>query len=283
MDHMLYYGALAERSRWRSVLGHDEFMKRIGDISPIEQTHVDDESVMPTEEDWIRMGELEVMICNFSRTSLVGVARERIVEMAQDFKSDYLFWWDADMRFRHSTFLRLWRHQVPVVGALAFTAREPIHPVMYRIMEKWDPTNNMQMAVGSDIVFDYPRDQLVGSEDVGGELAIGGGVTLYDMRVFKQIPKPWFASTGCGEDWFFSHRCKNYKIKRYIDTATKTQHKAHAPMWCDEEVYWRSREASRDSYVQQFGEAIPPVKDGKSMITKIFVDGDGPRVEEVAV
>jgi len=262
-DQMSYYGGLRERTLWRDRLGHDKFMELLPMMPPLDMMPGKDGSADPTEEDWKRLGKLELMISNYSRLSLVGKAREYIVDMCLDWDADYLLWWDSDMRFDHSTFLRLFRHDKPVVGALAFTARHPIHPVMYRVIEKWDSINKLDMIEGSDIVLDYPKDQLVGNEEVNGKLAMGAAMTLYDMKVFKQIPKPWFSSTGCGEDFFFSVRCHKYNIPIYIDTAVKTQHKEHSPRWADEESYWREREVARDSYVAQFGNNVGHIRDGE--------------------
>ena len=252
-DQMMYYGALRERTIMRDVLGHSKFMELQESLPSLDESPENDGSGEPTEEEWEKLGRLEIMLCNYSRTSLVGKAREIIVDNAKEWGADYLFWWDADMQFKHSAFLNLWRNQKPVVGALAFTARHPIHPVMYRIRQGWDSGNNATVIEGSDVVFDYPKDRLVGNNEVGGELAIGGGVVLYDMAVFNEIPKPWFSSTGCGEDWFFCYRCSEYNVDRYVDTRVKTLHKEHAPRWADEESYWHNIGHNIDEYKKIYG------------------------------
>ena len=268
MDIQMYFGALRERSIWREALGHEKFMEVLQELPPLDEGQGSGGLADPNEEDWKRLGKVEFILYNYSRLSLVGKARELIVDMALETNCDYLFWWDDDMRFEHSAFLRLWRHQKPMVGALAFTARHPIHPTIYRIVEKHDPNNAMTVLEGSDIVLDYPHNALVGSEDIGGELATGGAVVLYDMKVFKEIPKPWFTATGCGEDWFFCHRMKEHKIQRYVDTGVKTQHKEHMPRWCDEASYWQERELAHEAYVKQFGEDVHRVVDGKLQVPK---------------
>jgi len=266
-DQMMYYGAMRERSIWRDVLGKDRFWEASNSVPPLDESGDDLGNL--TEEDFERMGRLEIYICNYSRTSLVGKSREMIVDMALDVDADYLFWWDADMRFDYSAFLRMWRHNKPVVGALAFTARHPIHPVIFKITKKWDPTNQDWMYEGSDVVLDYPKDRLISSDDIGGSLAFGSGVVLYDMSIFREMPKPWFNSTGCGEDWFFCHRAEMFNIERYVDTSVKTQHKEHAPRWADEDSYWKSRETIRDSYVDIFGDSVREVNNGNIDMTKL--------------
>jgi hypothetical protein len=210
----------------------------------------------PTSAEWEELGVIEFALCNFSRTSLVGKAREHICETAVDWGADYLFFWDDDMRFEYSAFLRLWRHQKPVVAALAFTARHPIHAVIYSIQQKYDSVNNMKVFESSVPVFDYPKDKLITNEDIGGELAFGAAVMLIDCSIFDAMPQPWFASTACGEDWFFCSRMSQYGIPRYMDTGVKTQHKAHSPVWCDEDAYWKYREDMHESYQMHFGEMV---------------------------
>jgi hypothetical protein len=271
-DVMSYFGALRERSIWRDQVGKEEFDKI--KLPPLDENPGKDGSAEPTDKDWMKLGRFELMITNFSRTSLVGQAREMVVDTALDWEADYLFWWDSDMRFDHSAFLRLLRRNKPVVGGLAFTARHPIHPVMYRVIKKWDEVNGQEMVEGSDIVIDYPRDQLVGDDVVGGKLAMGTALTLYNMNVFKEIPKPWFSSTGCGEDFFFSCRCHEHNIPIFIDTAVKTQHKEHACRWADEESYWKEREIARDSYVHIFGEGVNRVKDGEVVNCVVDIKND---------
>tara|TARA_R110000824_G_scaffold253662_1_gene442647 strand:+ start:760 stop:1638 length:879 start_codon:yes stop_codon:yes gene_type:complete len=251
-DLMMYFGALRERSLWVNSLDDEEAEKVLEKLPSLDETSYDKGLADPTLEEWKKLGKLEIVLVNHSRTSLVGLAREMIVETAVDLKADYLFWWDDDMRFEKDAFLRLWRHQKPVISALAFTARDPIFPVIFRLTEKWDMANKNKVAEKSEIILDYPRDQLIGSADLGGDLALGAAVCLYDMAIFKQVPKPWFMSTGCGEDYFFSYRCKEFSIERWMDTSVKAAHVHHAVRWCDEKFYWESRENFAETYEQEF-------------------------------
>ena len=193
---------------------------------------------------------------DYSRKSLVGAAREGVVDASLDFNADYILWWDDDMRFDPSVFIRLWRNQVPVVGALSFTARHPIFPVVYDIRMTKDQDNDGDDKLESDMVFNYPKDRLFGSDDIRGSLAFGAGVMLTETAVFKAMPKPWFNSTGCGEDWFFCHRCAIHGIPRFVDSRVKTQHKEHAPRWADEASYLEYRKSMPDAYEAQFGKVV---------------------------
>jgi len=264
-DMMMYFGALRERSLWVH-----EMMPKIENLDflpSLEETGYDKGLADPTIEEWQDIEKLEIYIVNYSRTSLVGVARERIVDVAIGIDADYLFWWDDDMRFEKDAFIRIWRHQKPVVSALAFSARDPIFPVIFRLTEKWDITNNAKVVEKNEILLDYPRDQLIGSSSIGGELALGAAVCLYNMNIFKEIPKPWFASTGCGEDYFFSYRCKEFSIERWMDTGVKTEHLHHAPRWCNEDAYWANRQHNHDDYVKEFGDTLKDMRNGQVVVT----------------
>ena len=252
---MMYFGALRERSLWVNSLEDEEAEKILEKLPSLDETGYEKGLADPSLEEWRKLGNIEIILVNHSRTSLVGLAREMIIDTAVDLEADYLFWWDDDMRFEKDAFLRLWRHQKPGISALAFTARDPIFPVIFRLTEKWDMANKHRIVEKSEIVLDYPKDQLIGSADLGGDLALGAAVCLYDMKIFKQIPKPWFMSTGCGEDYFFSYRCKEFGIERWMDTSVKTAHVHHAVRWCDEKFYLESRKDFSDTYEKEFGAA----------------------------
>ena len=240
LDMMMYFGALRERTLMRSEMPRDAWEATNRALPPLDETG--DPEGNPTDEDYDRLGKLQIALVDYSRCSLVGKAREVIVRTALEWNADYLFWWDSDMKFSPSAFLRLFRNNVPVVGALAFTARHPIHPVIFKINRIPDPNNTGEFLDNSEIIFDYPKDKLIGNDDIGGELAMGGACMLYNMNVFKEIPEPWFSTTGCGEDWYFCHRCAEYGIPRYVDTRVKTLHKEHASNWACESSYLQYRD-----------------------------------------
>ncbi len=235
---LCYLGKLQERSWWYNKLRGKGMA--VPECSPLIANNAEPEGEIDDLDP-----EFEFLLAKETRCSLVGRAREDIVDMCQSAGADYLFMWDADMRFQHSTFLRLFRHKQLIVNALAFTSRMPIQPCLYRI--NVDETQQPPMF-SSETVFDYPKDKLITDEDVDGGLAFGTGVVLFDMTVFDMIPKPWFASTGCGEDWFFNVRARNHSVPRHCDTSIKVFHKAHAPSFIGEPEYERDREEKPEVY-----------------------------------
>lgn len=234
-----YMGRLQERSKWFNAANYQ------GKVWPLDPMEADGGRAEITPED----GIFEFGLTDEAGLSLPGLARERCVDNALKWGADYIFMFDDDMQFPWSTLIRLWRHQKPVVAALAFTARRPIQPVIYRIVEKPDPVNKV-MTYNSEVVYDYPKDQLISNAEVGGSLAFGAGVMLLHTDIFRQMPKPWFQSTGCGEDFFFCYRCQANGIPRYVDTSLKTMHKAAVSEWVDEGTYWTDREKYQDIYAK---------------------------------
>lgn len=243
---MHYFGRMQERSHWlqQQVITGGEY-----DIPTLDPMKADGEHTEITAED----GIFEFGYSDEGGLSLPGLARERVVENAMAWGADWLFMWDYDMLMPWSAFLRLWRHQKPVVGALAFTARNPIQPVIYRIKEKHGLKG---LEWHSETVFDYPRDQLITDIDVGGPIAFGAGCVLFNMNVFKQIGKPWFHSTACGEDWMFCVRCWQSGVPRYVDTSLKTVHKVFKPQWHGEAEYDANRKAQPEEYARMIAEGM---------------------------
>ena len=241
-EFLKYLGRLQERSMWHELIGHDMFNGYSSSIDGLLEENISDHGLEnPTGKDWRRLGKLEIGISNYSRLSLVGKARDNIIESAQTWDADYLLFWDADMRFNYSAFLRLWRHEKPIVAALAFTSREPVEPVVYRIKTGIDHENENAPMFISEPVFDYPRDQLITNKDIDGHIDFGFGMVLIDMRVFRQIPQPWFNTTGCGEDWFFCTRAHQYDVQRYVDTSVKCAHKKHKSDFVTEDYFDHSK------------------------------------------
>jgi len=162
--------------------------------------------------------------------SLPGLARELCIDRALDMGADYLMFYDDDMQFDCSVLMRLLRHQLPVVAALAFTAREPIVPVLYRMT----PKDNG--AYHNEPILDYERDALIKVD------AVGFGVVLIQATTFRRVPKPWFSNPGAGEDIQFCFQCRKYGVPIYADTSAKTVHKPRfTPEWHSEEKYLKDR------------------------------------------
>jgi GT2 family glycosyltransferase len=173
--------------------------------------------------------------------SLIGQARDILVSRAVVGGMDYIMFFDDDMMFPNDIFLRLWQHQKPWVGALAFTAREPICPVLYKFSRSynWDRKGE---DVGIDVILDYPTDRLFRVD------AMGTGVVLISTEVFKKLgPAPWFhGSVSQGEDIYLCLKMWLAGIPVYCDTSVKTMHHPNEPLrWHDETYYLENKERAR--------------------------------------
>jgi hypothetical protein len=247
-DFFMYLGQLRERTILRKCIGRDRFNELLtSKVDDLPSLH---EGADPTIEDYDKMGKLDIALIDYSGSSLVGRARDEIVFKAMEWGADYVFMWDADMRFEYNTLLRLWRHNVPIVSALAFTSRPPFHPVIMKILE--NPPINNNVTHSSTIVHDYPKNKLITNKDIGGAIAYGASVILINMNVFKQVPQPWFYSTGTGEDFHFCLRCHMHGVPRHIDTAIKVAHKRWDSDFIDEEYYERHIQNNRSMYDKEW-------------------------------
>lgn len=228
-ERMAYFGRLQERSSWLARLPKEEalaVLPNLPTLDPLDSTGYAD---MTAE----MIGtEFQFATCQEMFLSLVGMARERIVEASLDesWPADYLLWSDDDMIWPSGAFLALYRNQVDICGALAFTARKPVLPVIYSFDKRFDEEKGHEVT---DIqpVKDYKRDALQKVD------AIGGGVKLVKADVYRKMGKPWYSSYGLGEDIFFCHQAAAHGISVHVDTRVKTIHKAMQPNWHDETVF----------------------------------------------
>lgn len=174
--------------------------------------------------------DIEFVIAAMIGYSLPGTAREHCIDAALKMGADYLLFYDDDMMFDASIFFKLLRHEKPVVAALAFTARPPITPVIYRF------TEGPNGGVINNPILNYERNALQQVD------AVGFGVVLIQASVFRKMPKPWFSNPGAGEDIQFCFMCRKFGIPIYADTSAKTVHKPrYAPEWHDEGMFLRDR------------------------------------------
>lgn len=229
MTFMQYLGRIEERSWWlaKSKTTAEE-AALLPKLDPFNTTGFSEfpAELIGTE---IKFGIAEEVGC-----SLAGMARERVAEYALNWGADYLLWWDADMRFTTDAFFRLLLNRKPVCAALAFTGREPIKPVIYKFVD-CTCTALRGKHVDIEVNEDYERDALQRTD------AVGSGMFLLDANVLKRMEKPWFHSTGVGEDIYFCVRCSEHGIPVWVDTRVKTLHKATFAPWHHEIAYEESK------------------------------------------
>jgi len=145
--------------------------------------------------------------------STIAVARNNIINLALENKSDYLLFLDSDMVPTPDMIQRLLSHKKEVVGALAFSRSYPHDPITMRL---WNDKEYYRSI---------PNGELM---DVD---ATGGACLLIDMKVFKKIEYPWFdfsvyqgEKTAYSEDVIFCRKLKNAGFKIFIDTGLSVGH-----------------------------------------------------------
>lgn len=170
---------------------------------------------------------------------LTAAAREALAEAALGANANYILMYDDDMIIPPDLFERLYRHDVDVVGALAFTRNPPHYPVIFKQEKGWDPVHQTDYFLNQHVRH-YPKNALVKCD------AIGFGAVLIKMDVIRKMRKPYFMSTtGSGEDIFFCYSAaQQANAKVYMDTSTILGHLG-APILIDEayaENYWKTVE-----------------------------------------
>jgi len=186
----------------------------------------------------------EFNLCSEVGNSQIGQARDRLCQAALDQDMDYVLFWDDDMRFPTDSFERLLAHKKPVIGCLAFTARQPITPVLYRFTRGWD-FKDRRNRIDIYPIFRYERDSLV---KVDG---LGSAMLLIKTSVFRTIPKPWFyGHINCGEDIHFAVQCYENNIPIFCDTSLKAQHYPNeVSQWHDEDMFLSRIDEIEENYV----------------------------------
>jgi hypothetical protein len=142
--------------------------------------------------------------------------RNLIVKQALATGCSRLIMMDTDMVYHHKTLTRLMEHNLPVVGALCFRRYPPFDPLMftgkingYKLIEEWEPESLVEVD------------------------ATGTGCLMFDLRIFEELPYPWFRfrhnpdpnSFGTvGEDIGLCSDLREKGIKIFVDTSIPAGH-----------------------------------------------------------
>ena len=136
-------------------------------------------------------------------------ARNRIVQNVIEKNFDYLLFIDADMVFPPDLLLRLLKHDVPIVNALAFRRIRPHYPCIF----SWNKKE------GSYETAEYSTGLL--EVDATGMPAI-----LIKTEVFKKMKQPWYYYRDhlFSSDLTFCENARKAGYKILIDTDLKIGH-----------------------------------------------------------
>jgi hypothetical protein len=144
----------------------------------------------------------------------IDVLRNDIVEKALSLGATKLIMLDVDMVYHPKTITNLLKRNLPVVGALCFRRYPPFDSIMLKMLED-----------GYTSIDEWEEDELVEVD------ATGAGCLMFDMKVFRELPFPWFRfqknpETGMviGEDVGFCQDLKKAGYRIFVDTSVPCDH-----------------------------------------------------------
>lgn len=144
----------------------------------------------------------------------IDALRNDIVDTALAIGATHLIMLDVDMIYHPQTITRLLSHKLPVVGAMCFRRYPPFDSIMLKLTPE-----------GYKSIDEWGEDELVEVD------ATGCGCIMYNMEVFRKLPRPWFKfrkheETGAviGEDIGFCQELKDAGYKIFVDTSVPADH-----------------------------------------------------------
>lgn len=150
----------------------------------------------------------------------IGKMRASLIRLAKIKKCDYIMFLDDDMTFAPNTFKKLYRHKAPFASGIAFMKTPPYNPTCLRcVPTRKDGIYHEQY----DPILDYKSKPF----KVDG---IGMFCCLIDMKVFKEIQKPWFTmkdimpESNLGEDVALCRRLWERGLDIICDPCVKCGH-----------------------------------------------------------
>lgn len=164
--------------------------------------------------------------------TLLPSQRSTLVREALGTGATHILFLDSDMRFPPETMVGLLARKVPIVAANYVTRRFPIQPVAFKSLD------DDVVSLESNRV--WTEKDSTGLQSVG---AIGMGVMLIDLDVFRYLEEPWFnidwiardpegkkASGFRGEDMHFCDLARKAGIEVLVDHDL-SQYVRHVGAW----------------------------------------------------
>jgi len=154
--------------------------------------------------------------------------RNKIVQDAIRIGASHLIMMDMDQTYPVDAITKLIAHRLPVVGCMVHRRYPPFDPLMLR--------GNINSYT---IIDDWKDGDLVEVD------ATGTGCLMFDMRIFHELPAPWFEfrpnpdpekGGTVGEDIGFCSDLRKAGYKIYVDTSIKCGHLS--TMIITEETHW---------------------------------------------
>ena len=165
--------------------------------------------------------EIETFIVS---SSMLTEGRHRLVAEALAWEADYMLWLDADHVFPHDAFVRLWSHNLPIVGANYARRCTPTAPTA----AYYDAGDTVAKQL-------YTTKELADTGTVEPCAHMGFGLCLMNMKIFDALQdyaeqhgdgnflplfkfEPTEDKVGMiGEDVFFFRKCRDAGITPFVD------------------------------------------------------------------
>lgn len=154
--------------------------------------------------------------------------RNSIIDDAKKIGASHLIMMDMDQTYPIDAITKLLLYRLPVVGCMVHRRYPPFDPLMlkgdinsYQLIEDWED--------GALVEVD----------------ATGTGCLMFDMRIFYELPPPWFKFRPnpdpekpgtVGEDMGFCSDLRKAGYQIYVDTSIKCGHLS--TMVIEEEIHW---------------------------------------------
>lgn len=137
--------------------------------------------------------------------SLLPDQRETLVKQAMQLEATEILWLDSDMIFPRDIYHRLHKHKKDII-ACNYATKEKI-PKSVAFLDENDSNNRLYKGKGLTEV-----------------VAVGMGLMLVQMSVYKDVPQPWFNffwdnvhERHTGEDIYFAEKVRSLDYKIYVD------------------------------------------------------------------
>ncbi len=154
-------------------------------------------------------------------------ARNKLVKLAMDNKSDYIFFLDSDVVCPADAIYKLLSDNLPIVSGIYRNKTDGL-PAAWRLIPNPTPTGKYAPLNG------FGGDGALEKVDV-----VGMGACLINMEVFKRVKYPWFKwgidiySSGVSEDFAFCEKAKEAGLPTYIDCRVICEHEELAVLGAD--------------------------------------------------
>jgi len=175
----------------------------------------------------------------FATNGPIDGLRNKIVGDAIALGASHLIMMDLDQIYPVDTITKLLAHKLPIVGTKVHRRYPPFDPIMmkgdintYTPVEGWEDGKLIEVD------------------------ATGTGCLMYDMRVFYEMPGPWFKfrpnpdpdyNGVVGEDIGFSSDLRKAGYKIYVDTSIECGHLSTMVITAETHFLYKALTKKRDS------------------------------------